>query len=197
MPVLGRAAKNYKVEQTEAVFNTNITSTSNGKIVYFDISNSEWNLAYGVNLQILSNSIMGIISNVTVDGDTIGGKGDGFVTTRGYVNKAGALVGEVYYMNSDSTMVSVAPVFDPTLIVGNCNLSGYVFVDVDPQSAYIAYLEELTAVTAVYNFGLDEDWAPNPETTLTNFGADDNWTEGVVEYNTNFGADANWGELAA
>ena len=65
-------------------------------------------------------------------------------------------------------------------------------VDLQTQITNIAAQLE---TVPVYDFGADDSWAVNVESTVTDFGLDDTWTEGSVEYNANFGADDAWGEL--
>ena len=209
MSVVGRAVGGSTVEQLAATFNTNITSADVERVVYYNTGAGEWQTLTGIDTTQISQNLVGVISAVTIDGDTVGGQGAGFVTIRGAIQKAGAVLGEVYFVGLASDLVLTPPANEPAIRVGYSRQNGFAFIDVDPDTIQIAILsdqivdlqqavQELQdefAIVEVYNFGSDDAWGVNPETTNTNFGLDDSWTEGTVEYNANFGADDAWGEL--
>lgn len=209
MAVVGRGTGSSAVEQLAATFNTNITSANVEQVVYFNNGAMEWQLLTGIDPVQLSQNLVGVISSVTVDGDTIGGLGQGFVTIRGSIQKAGAISGQIYFIGTGADLVLTPPAGEAAIRIGYSKQNGFAFIDVDPDTIQIAILqdqindmqtqldeiqEQITAA-AVYDFGADDAWAVNTETTDTDFGLDDNWTEGLVEYNANFGSDDNWGEL--
>ena len=208
MSVLGRAVSG-SVEQVAATFNTNVTSSDNGKVVYFNQVSQEFDLLSGIDVDTITNNLVGVISVVTIDGDTIGGLGQGFVTIKGTVQKAGAQPGQAFFVGITADMVDVPPIDNPTIRLGYSKQAGFVYVDVDPNTIQIAVLSDrLTALeqtvqeiadqvldAPVYDFGANDNWAVNIEDTNTEFGLDDNWTEGTVEYNADFGDDDNWAVL--
>jgi len=208
MSVLGRSLGGA-VEQMAAAFNTNITSADIERVVFYNGSASEWQLLTGIDIAQISQNLVGVISAVTLNGDTLGGKGSGFITIRGAVQKAGAVAGQVFFVGVGSNLVLTPPVGAPSIRIGYSRQNGFAYVDVDPDTIQIAILSEriteletLVAEIAeqvlaapVYSFAADDLWGVNPEDTNTQFGLDDQWTEGTVEYNANFGADDAWGEL--
>jgi hypothetical protein len=189
--------------------NTNITSVDAGRVVFYNNSASEWQTLTGIDIAQLSNNLVGVISAVTVSGDTLGAQGSGFVTIRGAIQKAGAVAGQVFFVGVSSDLVLTPPVGAPSIRIAYSRQNGFAYVDVDPDTIQIAILQatvvdlqaQITALEEalipppVYNFAADDTWGINPEDTNTNFGLDDTWTEGTVDYNANFGADDAWGEL--
>jgi len=208
MSVLGRSLGGA-VEQMTATFNTNITSADAGKVVFYNGTASEWQLLSGIDIVQISQNLVGVISAVTVNGDTLGGKGSGFITIRGSVQKAGAVAGQVFFVGTSANLVLTPSVGSPSIRLGYSRQNGFAYIDVDPDTIQIAILqdtiidlqdkidtlEELIIGTPVYSFAADDTWGVNPEDTNTQFGLDDQWTEGTVGYNANFGADDAWGEL--
>jgi hypothetical protein len=215
MSVLGRSIGSG-ISQLAASFETNVTSADEGKVTYFDSLSGEWKLLVGVDVTLLSNSLVGVISRVNVDGDTVGGLGQGYIVLKGSVQKVGAVAGQVYFVGATAETVITPPVDSPAIRVGYSQRNNFLYVDLDPESIQVAILNDRVSaleaqVTAqgelldeiaqevlaapVYSFAADDTWGVNPENTNTNFGLDDQWTEGTVEYNANFGADDNWAEL--
>lgn len=207
MAVVGRNAAGSSVEQLAATLATTITSADVGKVAYFN--GAEFGLLVSVDATTLTNSLVGVISAITVDGDGLGAQAQGFVTIRGTIQKAGALSGQVYFVGVGADLVLAPPVDSFAIRVGFSRQNNFLYVDLDPNTIQIAVLSQrLTELETlveeiadevlaapVYDFASGDDWGVNPEGTNTDFGLDDNWTEGTVGYNSDFGADDNWAEL--
>jgi hypothetical protein len=216
MPILGRSLGATAVEQLTAIFNTNITSADEGKVVYFDNAASEYKLLASIDVALLVNNLVGVISAVTVDGDTLGAQGAGYVVLKGVISKTGAVAGEAFFIGASAAVVKTPPGGEPAIRVGYSKQNDFLYVDIDPQAVQVAILnnqvEDLQTqvvqlqtdlddlilqnqTVAVYDYSNGDGWGTNPETTNTDYGLDDFWTEGTVEYNSDFGADDNWGVL--
>jgi hypothetical protein len=209
MSVVGRSLGGSLV-QLQAVLDTDITSTEETRAAYFNTANSEWELLTSVDLTLLQQNLLAVISRVTVDGDGLGAQGSGFVVINGTIPKSGATAGEVFFIAADGTTSTTPPGSGAAVRIGHSHRDGFMFVDIDADTIQLAILQDQVTdlqtqvdelvlanqVVPVYDFGNGSDnWGVSPETTNTDFGLDDSWTEGTVEYNANFGADDAWGEL--
>jgi len=207
MAVVGRTSSASSVEQLAATLSTTITSSDVGKVVYFN--GTEFVLLANLDVVTLTNSLVGVISAITLNGDGLGAQAKGFVTLRGTIQKAGALSGQVYFVGVGADLVLTPPVDSYAIRVGFSRINNFLYVDLDPNTIQIAVLSSrLTSletfvdkiwdkvrVHPVYDFSVNSEWAVSTESTNTNFGLDNSWTEGTVEYNADFGLDDDWGVL--
>jgi hypothetical protein len=161
------------------VLATTITSADIGKLVYLNTTSTEWQLITNLGTDVLFRYILGVLSAVTLNGDTLGTQGSGTVVIQGEVAKTGATVGQVFYSGSESTIVSVPPTGTVTR-AGYCLRAGYMIVDISLASASTA------AAEPVYVFAATDSWDV-VDGAVINLGLDDEWTEGSVAYNTDLG----------
>jgi len=216
MSVLGRSAGTSGIEQLKVQFATTVTSADVGKVAYLDSASSEFVILGSIDINTIMDSLVGVISAVTVDGDGIGAPAQGFLLLKGALRKSGALVGQMFFAAAAGAITITPPEDGPAIRVGHSQLNGFLYVDIDPDSIRIAVLVNRMAAletkvsstetllnriadavlaAPVYEFAADEAWAANPEDTNTNFGLDDQWTEGTVGYIADFGSDEDWGVL--
>lgn len=207
MAVVGRSSSGSGVEQLAASLATGITATDVGKVVYFN--GTEFVLLDALDAVTLTNSLVGVISAITLPGDGLGAQAKGFVTLRGTIQKAGALSGQVYFVGVGANLVLTPPADSFAIRVGFSRINNFLYVDLDPNTIQIAVLSQRLAaleatvdliseavlISPVYNFGSDRLFGINPDNTITNLGLDRNFNPYEPGYNLILGTDRNFGIL--